>query len=977
MTSLIDINSELDSLNACNSYRCDPESCSTMLGTSQNNALTILQLNIRSINKNFDQFRILLLEMKISCDVLVLTECWLQNHVNLPLLDGYISYSTSNHSNQNAGVAIYVKSSLTHTISEPHLKYADSLICIIDNKIAIVAIYRSPSYSLQDQFEIFLETLNNALTNLNSYNNIALLGDLNIDIKPLNEDKFSDEYLTLNASHALSPTHVFPTRLNKCIDHILLKSKFTATTLVIESHITDHLPTLLCLQLKHNKNLDNKLRSTIDIASIQLEIADTDLSHILLIDDANSATDSLISILSSVVTKHTILIPVPRKQRILKPWITPGLLRCIRNRDRLHKDSKNAPNNQIIKTTYIRYRNFCNLLLRKLKVTHEKNVLLKSKNDVKATWKAIKKITNTEKPRNPPLELLKLTENTGTSLDSVNNYFVEIGKNLASNLTSNSIANASITPYLPKTYNPNSMVILETDEIEIESIIMGLRSDSATGWDGLSPSILKSIRNFIIPSITHIANTAFRTGVFPNACKKALVHPIYKNGNRSIISNYRPISVLSTISKILEKLLNRRLINYLNKNNIVSAQQYGFRPGISTEDAVVDLASHITSALDQGLKCTGVFLDLQKAFDTVHIPALLSKLDSVGVRGIALNIFRDYLRNRSQRVVINGLQSGEASIEYGVPQGSILGPTLFQIYINQLCDLNLPNCKIFTYADDTALVFQGSSWADVKSTAEDNLAIVSNWLTQNLLTLNISKSFYIPFSIKNNTQPPTNYEIRVHANCNNTGNCSCLSISQTKIIKYLGVYFDRNLNWYPQVDMLATRIRRLIHIFRTLRQSADTETLNTVYSALCTSVLTYCVPAWGGAAKTHFLKVERAQRAVLKVLHHKIFRFPTKDLYKLAKVLTVRQLFIIRSILRRHEQVRQPDPTKRNHYRICPPIPHKTKFSSRQFQITSSFLYNKINKVLNIIRLSRFEIKKKVSQWLQKLNYDDTEYLLT
>lgn len=180
--------------------------------------------------------------IKVRCDIIVLTECWLQSCPNLPLLEGCTSYSTSNPRNQNAGVTIYIKSSLVHTVLEPDFKCADCLICIIDNKTAIVAIYRSPSFSRRDQFDNFLDSLNSTLIKLKSYNNISVIGDLNIDIKPQNNDNFSDDYLTLCATHALLPTHTYLTKLLKCYDHILLKSKFPSTTLAIESHITDHMP---------------------------------------------------------------------------------------------------------------------------------------------------------------------------------------------------------------------------------------------------------------------------------------------------------------------------------------------------------------------------------------------------------------------------------------------------------------------------------------------------------------------------------------------------------------------------------------------------------------------------------------------------------------------------------------------------------------------------------------------------------------
>lgn len=163
MASIIEINSELESLDSSNSFKCEPENCSLLLGSTQQNSLVVLHLNIRSISKNFDQLRALLVVIKVTCDIIVLTECWLQSCPNLPLLEGYTSYSTSNPRNQNAGVTIYIKSSLVHTVLEPDFKCADCLICIIDNKTAIVAIYRSPSFSRRDQFDNFLDNLNSIL----------------------------------------------------------------------------------------------------------------------------------------------------------------------------------------------------------------------------------------------------------------------------------------------------------------------------------------------------------------------------------------------------------------------------------------------------------------------------------------------------------------------------------------------------------------------------------------------------------------------------------------------------------------------------------------------------------------------------------------------------------------------------------------------------------------------------------------------
>lgn len=976
MDSLKNINDDLDNLGLGNSFLCNPKDCAGYFVASESN-IKILHMNIRSVKKNFDQLQALICLTKINIDVIVLTECWLSKINNPPVLNGYMSHSTKLTSNQNEGVIIYSKLSLNATIWEPCLTNSNSLVCQIDSKFAFVAVYRSPSYNTAAQIENFLSSLNNILEDLSSYPNIALIGDLNIDIKPGNSNPHSLEYLILNASHGLLPTHLLPTRLENCLDHILLKSKLSSTTLVLESYITDHKPIILMLTTAKQNQNPKLYKSRPNLDAIKSELQNINFTDIYNIQDTNELLNTFISQINTVIINNTSKIIIPRRQRILKPWITPGLLKCIQNRDQMHMRSKKSPNNSTLKITYTRYRNFCNDLLRNLKLTYEKCELQKAQSNPKELWKTIQDITNTRKVRTSPDKLLKISDNPQSSVNQVCSYFSNIGKKLADDIIkinrqpttpSNNNLCESLTPI-------DSLVLLEVNETEVDSIISQLRNDCAVGWDGISSSLLRKCRQELVPPLTYICNRCIQTGTFPDALKKAIILPIYKSGNKDCVNNYRPISILPSISKIIEKILNKQLKGFLNKHRIIAKNQYGFKAGVSTEDAVLDLTQFVARELDGGSKCMGIFLDLSKAFDTVSVPKLLTRMERLGVRGTALEMFKDYLKNRSQLVKIGDHLSEEETVTYGVPQGSILGPTMFLIYMNDLCRMIIPNCKIYAYADDTAIVIYGPTWDMVKTTAENALSQIMNWFHDSLLTLNLDKTCYIPFAMRRNTMPPTDFTIIAHSCQSSSNTCTCSTLDRCDSVKYLGVQIDECLRWDKQLDMITSRILRLIYVFKSLRDPADMSTLRMVYFALCQSIIGYCITAWGGASKTNLLRAERAQRAVLKVMCKKPYRYPTKQLYEDCEVLTVRQLFILQSALRTHRSMPKSNPKKRTN--VPSGVKHKTSFAQHQFYVLSNHLYKNLHKKLNILDLNRYMLRKEISKWLLQQDYVATENLLT
>lgn len=959
--------------NVAKSLKCSPNQCSQILG-DPSKYFNIVHSNIRSINKNLDQFLAFLGIMNFDSDIMVLSECWLKGLQGIPQLDGYSSYYTHNNKLQNDGVVIYARRDLNINVWEPTFEDGNCLVCTIGKKHALIGIYRSPSFSKIDNF---ISSLNKLMPSLESFPNVALIGDINIDIKANNIDRCSDQYLTSMTALGMLPAHTFPTRENKCLDHILLKTNITSRVFVFDSQITDHSPTMLCIDNTYSHNDLRAHRTTVrvDYDAVKMALDRADFTSVIYALNADQAADQLVSIISSTITAHTKTITTSSKKVILKPWITPGLLRCMRNRDLMHKKLRKDPDNHIVKVTYVRYRNFLNNLLSKLKREYQKNEINKAKTNPKAMWNVLKKVTNSAKRVEPPRSLLNINEDPCSAINSINKYFVSVARDLADKIAPSTVASPS-TVFT----QTNSLALLEVDFGDIERIICGLRDDCAAGWDRITPSIIKASRRVLIPPITHVCNLAISTSVFPKVLKRALVSPIYKQGDRGDVANYRPISVLPAVSKILERVLNNSLVKFLDKYNIIAKNQFGFRSGICSEDAIAGLTSEVVSKLDSKKKCFGIFLDLSKAFDTVSIPILINKLETCGIRGPELGIFRSYLSDRTQCVRIDSLVSDVEAIGYGVPQGSILGPTLFQIYVNDLCRLNIPNCSIYVYADDTALVAYGDDWQSAKQSAQDALEIVVDWLSKNLLTLNVEKTQVMPFSITSaSSAPPDASNIVIHTCPLPTHICDCPPLRIVSTVKYLGVHIDSNLKWHSQIEALKIRVRKLTYIFLTIRHLAEPQLIKTVYVALCQSILAYCIPIWGGAGETVMLNLERAQRAILKIMTHRHIRYSTKLLYSECQVLTVRQLYILKCIIRKHAALpldKNITSRRRTSVQVCRTKKCNTAFAKRQYDALSSKLYNKLHRTVSIYTLSRYEVIKRVTAYLLKLSYSETENLL-
>lgn len=981
MANIAEIIDDIDNTDFTSSLILESiDECKVHLGDLSKQYTVVIQ-NIRSINKNFDEFSVLLSRLLFPPDIIILTECWLDNSPLCYEIDNYIYHSSKTYLNQNDGIVVYTKSSLQVSIVEPLFKDSNCLLINVGNELSLIALYRSPSHHNIDNF---CDSLSTILSSCRA-DTCAIVGDINIDITTGHTDRRAPDYLDITSHYGYFPGHTLPTRGDNCLDHVMLNTRKSATVIICKTGITDH-ETIVCgFHRQQSKTCTEQSRIRIDYPNLLKDIEMESWDWLYECTSVTNAYEQFVEVLSYKINLHTYRHTSRSSDHILKPWVTKGLLKCIRRRDLMHVNArkKENRNNLLVQQQYKQYRNYCNNILTNLKVAYDRKLLEESNGNSKKLWHVIKKICNIKcKKSDSKSELITNNKNSNEILNNVNNYFSTVGEKLAMQtldklgLTETELA-INNEQYSTVHNSPDSFFFAPTDEEEVNKIITQLKTDSAPGYDGLNNKIIKLCSHALVAPITFLCNLSLFSGTVPECLKIANICPIHKAGDAKDPANYRPISLLTGLSKILEKVVNKRLLTYLENKNLLSDNQYGFRLGRSTEDAVTNLGDYITHNLDQGRACTGIFLDLAKAFDTISRKILIRKLSYLGIRGTALDWFSSYLNNRTQRVVLDGQCSDPATVNFGVPQGSVLGPTLFIIYINDLCSTTLPQAKIFTYADDTAIVFHGKTWEELQACVENGLQVVANWLQNNLLTLNIKKTKAINFAVSKRSAPRVNMNLRLHSCNSNNSCCTCPHLEQADCLKYLGIHLDNRLNWLTHLNYLSSRIRKLLFIFKRLGKIADVPTVKMVYFSLCQSVVQYCISSWGISGKTYLLKVEKAQRALLKVAYRRPFRYPTNQLYSDVSVLRVRQLYILSITLRFHKTSLNHCAQSHSHRKVrWDRMRCYKSIGRRSFCFMGPYIYEKINNLHNIIKLTKNECKKLVTNWLLMLNYSQTEEFL-
>ena len=931
-------------------------------------SLKIIHFNARRISKNRGNLVAYMALFDKSPDIILLSEIGHDgdHYLQFTFPDYLVDYVDIPKSNKYGGVAILLKKGIFENyVILDHLKIKMTCgcqKCQVENiwlelfkngrKYTIGCIYRHPNGDVKH----FQQKLNYTLSKIPNENTCVAAGDINIDILKYQRENVID-YITQYMANGFIPVITLPTRVTlntkTIIDHLFIKfplklsdTKFLGG--VLSGEVTDHLPIFLNIYNEKRKNPKSRplvrIYSERNYQKFNQELQSLDWERILEIyENTDEKYECFIKNFLSCFEKSFPLKRLSKKRNKDKKWITSAIRVSIRHKERLYNKQIKKPTLQN-KETYKSYNKVLSQCIEKAEEFYYTSIIANNKNSATKMWQTVGSILNPEKTKKrcTITKLIYEDKEVFTSKDianSFNDFFCNIGKKLASSIKTDQ----NFHEYLG-TPNPHTLFLRPITANEITKEIHSLQLKKSPGHDNITSKLLKSCHMQIINPLSLIFNHSIETAVYPTQMKLAKVLALYKKQERYLPENYRPISLLSCLDKIFEKLLYSRFINFFTKHQLLILQQYGFLKDHSTLLALINHIDPIKKYLDQKEYVLAIYLDLKKAFDTVDPKILFKKLYHYGIRGHSLKLIQSYFTDRTQYTLVNNTASNIMNIDMGVPQGSVLGPLFFLIYINDIINC-LNNEEATLISDDSTAIVHDKNLSILKRKGEVCIENLDKWLKANRLTLSLEKTIFMIYHSKKKKISGEYDQLKFGHN----------TIKRVSHVKYLGMILDDTFSWDLHVQYVCNSISRYFGIFYNIRKLIPHNLKKLLYFSFIHSKITYGIELYGTCSSTLLNKIQTLQNKLLKVLyirpyrtnssvlHHELGLLKIIDIFKvsiLKFVFKVLNKEIIKQFFNYFETRERLHDHDTRHKKLLHVKDYNTNFGITRIAIKGAFLWN-------------------------------------